>query len=263
MEITDEKIVHLKAILKQHRRLAVAFSGGIDSTFLLHFAIQSIGGENVMAYSCTSVVNSDNGLANMRRVFATHFSEVATLHEVELFPLSWKEFVTNNDKRCYFCKKRMYSTLLDEIHKNDCFILADGTNVDDLKGNRPGLRAIRELNIQTPLVDAGLTKQEIRRIAKEHGLINYDLPSNSCLATRIKKDTEITLHSLGVIEKAENYLRKIGFIGCRVKVSGHSAVIELEKGDFSLFIEDDVRVGVIHTLYHMGLTEVSLSLTGR
>ncbi|BHH83006.1 ATP-dependent sacrificial sulfur transferase LarE [Desulforhopalus sp. 52FAK] len=263
MGITDEKIVRLKEILQQHTRLAVAFSGGIDSTFLLHFAIQSIGGENVIAYSCTSAVNSASGLVNMRKVFATHFAKVATLSEVEIFPLSWKEFVTNNDKRCYFCKKRMYRTLLDESKKNDCFTLADGTNVDDLKGNRPGLRAIRELNIQTPLVDAGLTKQEIRRIAKEHGLINYDLPSNSCLATRVKKDTEITLLTLNVIEKAENYLKKLGFVGCRVKVSGHSAVISLVKGDFALFLEDDVRVGVIHTLYHLGLTEVSLSLTAR
>lgn len=263
MSVTDEKVIRLQQVLSKNDRLAVAFSGGIDSTFLLHFAIETLGGENVSAYSCISAVNSAAGLANMREVFKNHFSGNSTLHEIEIYPLSWKEFVSNNDNRCYYCKKRMYATLLDEINKEKIYHLVDGTNIDDLKGNRPGLRAIRELNIQTPLVEAGLTKQEIRSIAKNIGLINHDLPSNSCLATRIKKDTAITPSFLDRIEKAEDYLKKIGFVGCRVKVDGDYAVIEIEKKDFATFAKDEVRIGVTHTFYHLGLTQVSLSLTGR
>lgn len=260
MSIQKDK---LQKILRGHKRIAVAFSGGIDSTFLLHSAIKVLGGDNVVALSCVSAVNSANGLANMRHVFSTHFAGKLTLREIEIYPLTWKEFVSNCDKRCYYCKKRMYSTLLDEAAKLNCFALFDGTNVDDLKGNRPGLRAIRELKVSTPLLEAGLSKNEIRKIAKDEGLINYDLPSNSCLATRIQRDTEITKGALVVVERAEDCLRKLGFTGCRVKVNGNNAVIELGKGDFESFVRDDTRTEVIHTFSHLGLKNVSLSLTGR
>ncbi len=263
MSVQEEKLQKLQKILLNHKKIAVAFSGGIDSTFLLHSAITTLGGENVLALSCTSAVNSASGLANMRNVFTTHFAGKTTLREVEIYPLTWKEFISNSDKRCYYCKKRMYSTLLGEAKEQDFYSLFDGTNLDDLKGDRPGLRAIRELNVQTPLVGAGLNKLEIRKIAKEQGLINHDLPSNSCLATRIQKDTAITLDGLKVIENAEDCLRKLGFLGCRVKIDGDSAVIELAKGDFEEFVKDDIRTGVIHTFYHLGLKNVSLSLTGR
>lgn len=263
MSTTAGKIKILEQQLLKYERIAVAFSGGIDSTFLLYFVVKTLGGENASAYSCISDVNSDKGVSTMRNVYNKHFAEKIFLREVPLYPLRWKEFVSNSDKRCYYCKKRMYSTLLEEVHKDSFYILADGTNVDDLKGGRPGLRAIRELQIHTPLVDAGLTKQEIRKVAKELGLINHDLASNSCLATRIKEGTMITLDGLKLVEKAEAYLHKLGFEGCRVKIDGANALIEVQRGDFERFAQDEIRSGVVHTFNHLGLKVVSLSLRGR
>lgn len=263
MDVVDEKYLKLKEILLRYKRVAVAFSGGIDSTFLLYAAVDTLGGAKVLAYSCTSVVNSTHSVDNMRRVFQTHFKDALPLIEVAVSPLTWKEFVANNDKRCYLCKKQMYSLLLDELEKDDRFILADGTNVDDLKTNRPGLRAIQELEVQTPLVDAGLTKQDIRALSRSKGLINYDLASNSCLATRIPQGVEITCHILEVVEGAESYLHRLGFTGCRVKVDGEVACVQLDRDDFSAFVRDDVRSSVISRFNSLGLKKVSLDLTAR
>ncbi|TKB09313.1 ATP-dependent sacrificial sulfur transferase LarE [Desulforhopalus sp. IMCC35007] len=263
MGLENEKYENLRNILSAYGRVAVAFSGGIDSTFLLFSAIDALGPANVLAYNCMSELNSQAAVSSMKGVFQHHFEAQIPLRVVKLYPRTWKEFVANSDKRCYFCKKRMYTILLDEIKKESCFILAEGTNIDDLKSNRPGLRAIRELNIKTPLVEAGFTKREIRILAEKKGLINHGLASNSCLATRVRSGQEITLQNLAVIEKAEEYLRKLGFLGCRVKVDGTAALVEINRCDFEAFVKDEVRSAVLYTFYKLGLASVSLDLSGR
>lgn len=263
MSLAEKKYRILKEILLSYKYVAVAFSGGIDSTFLLYAAVKALGGTRALAYTCTSIVNATHSVDNMRKVFRIHFKGTLPLTEVSVSPLQWKEFVNNNDKRCYFCKKKMYSLLLAELEKSDCCTLADGTNADDLKTNRPGLRAILELGVQTPLVEAGLTKQDIRELARSKGLINYDLASNSCLATRIPQGIEITSHLLRVVEDAESYLHSLGFIGCRVKVDGEVACIQLRRDDFAAFVKDDVRKAVLSRLNSLGVEKVSLDLTAR
>lgn len=263
MRASKEKNVQLQEILLGLKRVAVAYSGGIDSTFLLYSAVQTLGGENVKAYTCVSEVNAEHSLVGMRNVFAKHFAGRIDLHEVRLHPLMWKEFAVNDGNRCYFCKRRMYLALLDEVRKENYFVLVDGTNRDDLKKNRPGLRAIRELNVQTPLAEAGLTKEEIRLLARSNDLVNSDLPSNSCLATRIAQGVNITQSRMAVIEKAEKYLHQLGFNGCRVKIDGDTARIELNRNDFVSLVKDDVRISVLRKFYDLGLPKVSLDLTAR
>lgn len=263
MRAFEEKNVQLQQILLGLKRVAVAYSGGIDSTFLLYSAVKALGRENVMAYTCVSEVNAEHSLVGMRDVFAKHFADRIDLHEVRLHALMWKEFTVNDASRCYFCKRRMYLALLDEVRKENYFVLVDGTNMDDLKNNRPGLRAIRELNVQIPLVEAGLAKQEIRLLARSSELVNADLPSNSCLATRIVQGVNITQSRMTVIENAEKYLHQLGFNGCRVKLHGNSARIELNRNDFVALVKDDVRVSVLRTFYDLGLPDVSLNLTAR
>lgn len=263
MRLFEEKYIKLQKILLGLKRVAVAYSGGIDSTFLLYSAVETLGSENVMAYTCVSEVNAEHSLVGLRDVFATHFAEHLELQEVRLHPLMWKEFSVNDANRCYFCKRRMYLALLDEVRKENYFLLVDGTNIDDLKKNRPGLRAIRELNVQTPLVEAGLSKQEIRLLARSNELVNSDLPSNSCLATRIAQGVVITKSRIAVIESAEKYLHQLGFNGCRVKIDGDTACIELNRKDFVSFVKDDVRVSVLRKFYDLGLPNVSLNLTAR
>lgn len=263
MRAFEEKNVQLQLILRGLKRVAVAYSGGIDSTFLLHSAVKALGSENVMAYTCVSEVNAEQSLVGMRDVFAKHFADRLDLHEVRLHPLMWKEFAVNDGNRCYFCKRRMYLALLDKVRKENYFVLVDGTNMDDLKKNRPGLRAIRELNVQTPLVEAGLTKQEIRLLARSSELVNAGLASNSCLATRIVQGVNITQSRMDVIENAEKYLHQLGFNGCRVKLSGNSARIELNRNDFVALVKNDVRVSVLRKFYDLGLPDVCLDLTAR
>lgn len=263
MSLFEEKYVKLQEILRGLKRIAVAYSGGIDSTFLLYSAVETLGSENVKAYTCVSEVNAEQSLANMRDVFSKHFVDRLDLQEVILHPLMWKEFIENDANRCFYCKRRMYLSLLDEVRKEDCFVLADGTNIDDLKDSRPGLRAIRELHVHTPLVEAGLTKLEIRYLARASALVNSDLPSNSCLATRIKQGVKITKGQMSVVETAEMFLHQLGFSGCRVKIDGTIARIELNRNDFESFVRNDVRVAVLHKFHGLGLDSVSLDLTGR
>lgn len=263
MTLFEEKNLKLQDILLGLKRVAVAYSGGIDSTFLLYSAIETLGRENVLAYTCVSEVNAEHSLVNMRDVFAKHFADRIDLHEIRLHPLMWEEFTVNDADRCFYCKRQMYQALLDEVGKKDCFVLADGTNVDDLKESRPGLRAIRELNVKTPLVEACLTKQEIRFLARSNELVNSDLPSNSCLATRIKQGVHITTKQMSVIESAEIYLFQLGFTGCRVKIDGDSACIQLNQNDFVSFVQNDIRIAVLRKFYDLGLHNVSMDLTGR
>jgi len=263
MSTLQEKNMKLQELLLGLKRVAVAYSGGIDSTFLLYSAVETLGSENVMAYTCVSEVNAEHSLVGMRDVFAKHFADRIVLHEVRLYPLMWKEFAVNDSNRCYFCKRQMYLALLDEVRKQKEFVLVDGTNIDDLKKNRPGLRAIHELNVQTPLVGAGLTKQEIRLLARSSKIVNSDLPSNSCLATRIKQGVDITKSRMTVIENAEKYLYQLGYNGCRVKIDGEAVCIELNRNDFVSFVKDDVRVPVLRKFHDLGLHNVSLDLTGR
>lgn len=263
MSHLKQKYNKLQEIFCDLKQLAVAYSGGIDSTFLLYSAIETLGSENVKVYTCVSDLNAAKTLEGMRNVFATHFAQHLHLHEIQIYPLTWKEFTVNDVNRCYFCKRRMYLAILEEVAQEGHYVLADGTNIDDLKKNRPGLRAIRELNVQTPFVSAELTKENIRLLAQENGIVNANLPSNSCLATRIVQGENITKSQMIVIERAENFLHQLGFDGCRVKVDGVTACIELKKNDFDTFVTDDVRFSVLHKFYALGISNVSLNLTTR
>ncbi len=262
MTLAEEKYRELLQILGKYDRLHVAFSGGIDSTFLLFAAIQALGVSKVTAVNVVSTLNSSVVKENLRKVLTTNFDKNVQLVELEVVPLSWPEFVQNSHRRCYFCKKRMYSAILDSLATDDC-ILADGTNVDDLQEERPGLLAIEELQVTTPLVVAGLNKSEIRYLAKERGLSNYDLPSNSCLATRIAQGQQITENSLRLIEQAEEQMEQFGFIGNRVRLVGNYLIVEVLKKDVVAVIDSPTRELIVDALSSLGFSHVSLSLKGR
>lgn len=263
MILAESKYGKLILFLRRYEKIAVAFSGGVDSTLMFSAALETLGPDRVVALYAFSPLNSAESAADSRLVFARNFPEEAVLSEVEVAPLLWPEFVKNDENRCYHCKKRMYLALQGAMTALGCSVLADGTNGDDRLAERPGLRAVAELRVITPLADVGLTKVEVRRLAERRGLSNHDLPSNSCLATRICTNMPITERALRTIALAEKYLHDRGYLGCRVRIRHASAMVEVREKDMAAFMEQANRIAVQAYFHSLRLGPVGLSLIGR
>lgn len=255
-----EKYNSLIQTLKKYPRVGVAFSGGVDSTLLYCAAREAIGEENVVVLRAVSAIIS----AQEQQAAATLLDILQSLQEnivtVMLYPLLRPEFVNNTSDRCYLCKKQMYRTFLLELEKRECTTLLDGSNVDDLKSRRPGFKAIHELGVQTPLLDAGLSKSEIRSLAVSLDLSNHDKPSNSCLATRIPEGTVITEKKLRLVEECETFLLSRGFHGCRVRVEGEDAVLQIGARDSDRLFSQDRRDELLYFMQQLGFKRVLCDL---
>ncbi len=214
----------LREIISGKMGVVVAFSGGVDSSVVARLAKDVLGGDSV-AVTINSVVLSRADLVNARKMA----DEIGIKHRVvEYDILKDEDFAKNSCDRCYFCK-RYFSGILNEIGKDMGFgCVMDGTNADDLLQNRPGLRAIKEAGIISPLAEAGIGKEEVRKIAENLGLSCYNRPSNTCLATRIPVGVVITVEELGKIEKAEEFLGDLGVRDLRVRCMGALARIEAD-----------------------------------
>ncbi len=255
-----KKEKQLKEIILKEGRVAVAVSGGVDSTLLLKEAFDVLGHENVLGLFASSSLQPQGELEHIKAIS----EEIGCrLKVIELDPLSWAEFVANPSDRCYLCKNQVYTLLLAELVKQNISCLMDGTNIDDLSDYRPGLHAVKELGVRTPFVESGLRKTEIRLLSKQAGLSNWDRPSASCLATRIPAGTSITKESLDLVSKCEKHLHTLGFQGCRVRLVDGDAHIELAEGDMEKFIESSIRLTVVTYLSALGFGKVLLNLSER
>ncbi len=185
---------------------------------------------------------------------------------VDLQPLSWTEFVKNPEERCYLCKRRIYSRFREIMDKTDFSVLIDGTNTDDLKDRRPGLRAIHELDVKTPLVTAGFTKDDVRQYSRRLRLDSWDLPSASCLATRIPYGLEITGERIRQIEFWENGVEKLGFTGCRVRMNRQdeaTVFIQVASQDFEILFAGGMRIALFRFFQKNGIKKVFIDIEGR
>ncbi len=254
----DSKWEQLKATLRAMDSVLIAFSGGVDSTFLLAAAHQTLG-DNVLGVTVLSEVHPEweqrEATALARRIGARH----QTL-AVEV--LDRPAFRENPPERCYLCKQALFSKLREVAAQQGLRYVADGTNADDEGDFRPGMRALKELEIRSPLKEVGLTKQEIRALSKQLGLITWDRPSFACLASRFPYGTRITQGRLRQVDQAEALLRDQGFRTFRVRYHGDLARIEVSEDDLTRFFDAALREKVVHRLRELGFLYVTLDLQG-
>jgi uncharacterized protein len=250
----------LKHALRSYGKVGVAFSGGIDSSLLLFAAGETLGRDKVIALHGRSALNIYE--TEIEVFFTRYFSSSAKLRIIDLQPLNWPDFVNNDGKRCYYCKKKTYSQFLSEI-ANDDAMLIDGTNKDDLKESRAGLAVLKEFDVKTPLADVGLSKKEIRFLARSFGLPNHNTPSNSCLATRLHTNVKIGTKSLSTVQEIEKKLHQMGYHGCRVRPTDESVTIELREQDILNFTRKNNRMDIVQFCKNFGFKKILLDIKGR
>lgn len=212
----------LQEFFEENPRAALAFSGGVDSAYLLYAGIRY--GCDIHAYYVKAEFQPEFELEDAKRL-AKELGAKMTIIELSVLP--YEDVVMNGPRRCYYCKQQIFSRIIAASKADGCTVLLDGTNASDDAGDRPGMQALKELQVRSPLRECGLTKAEIRRLSKEAGLFTWDKPAYACLATRIPTGTRITKEDLIATEAAEGALFDMGFTDFRVRKAGNAAKLQV------------------------------------
>ena len=238
--------------------LAIAFSGGVDSTFLLKVAADILG-DRVIAITATSKIYRTPEI-----VAAQQFAKKLGVRHIQIpnQTLENPDFVQNPPDKCYLCKSGLFSQIKTFADSEGIEHVADGTNLDDMADYRPGLRALIELNIKSPLRDAELTKSEIRTLSKELHLVTWDHPSQACLASRFPYQEPITPLALEMVREAEHCLFELGFGQFRVRHHGQTARLEIMPNEHPRIFQTEIKKKVLTTLKKIGYTYITLDLEG-
>ncbi len=258
MDQLHEKQSSLIAYLKSLGKTAIAFSGGVDSTFLLKTAYVAMG-DDVLA-----IIGKTVSVPNREYLEAVSFCRsLGVQHTViGIDQMSIEGFADNPPERCYLCKKALFTAFLKEAASRGFGCVAEGSNMDDLGDYRPGLKALSELGIRSPLREAGLTKADVRSLSRELDLPTWKKPSFACLATRIPCGEEVTEDKLHMVEEAEECLFDLGFTQVRVRHHGEIARIEVEKEEMIKLLESDIAMTVTARLREIGFRYITVDLDG-
>jgi pyridinium-3,5-biscarboxylic acid mononucleotide sulfurtransferase len=253
---TQEKFEKLQKTIKKLKRVAIAYSGGVDSTFLIKIAYDVLG-ENAFAVTAVSPTYTKQEL-----IQAQHSAQKIGIHHIiiKTKETESKHFIKNPTNRCYFCKKELFTKIQKLAQENDIKHILDGSNIDDNLDYRPGQKALREMHILSPLRDVGLTKQEIRDLLKKTGLKGWNTPANACLASRFPYGVQITKQRLKQVEQAESYLTKIGIKNVRVRYHYEIARIEVEKKEFKKIITNAEKI--TKRFKQLGFKYITLDIQG-
>ncbi len=261
-EIIQKKYYRLKSIIAELPMAAVAFSGGVDSSLLLHTCLETLGTERVMALTARSPLMPKKELQEAGDLAR---SMGVTRHVIVDTPdLKGALFKNNPRDRCYHCKKEILSSFLKLLEEEQgCCLrggprLMEGTNGDDPKAYRPGRQAVLELGVSSPLLQANLGKKEIRHLSHTLGLPNWDLPSQACLASRIPYGDALELNKLLQVEKGEGVIKKLGFRECRLRHHGSLARLEVPSRDLNELLS--LKTEITEKLKALGFTYVTLDL---
>ena len=223
--------MELQEFFSQHPRVALAFSGGVDSAYLLYAAVQC--GAQVRPYYIKTAFQPQFEYEDALRLADQLRVPMKTIH---LNPLDDPQVAANPGNRCYYCKRHIFTAITQAAREEGFHLLLDGTNASDRVDDRPGMQALRELDVLSPLRLCGLTKAEIRRRSREAGLFTWDKPAYACLATRIPTGTAITLEDLRRTERCEAFLMELGFSGFRIRLMDGCARLEMPEAQFPMLL---------------------------
>ncbi len=260
-KLTDElqeRLNKLKAYLRELGSVAIGFSGGVDSSFLLAVA-HDVLDENVIA-----VTGADASIPERELKEAIKFCSDRSIRHIicRVDPLKDEGYRHNGPDRCYFCKHGIFTEIKKIADENGIEFMAEGSNMDDTSDYRPGLKAVAELSVKSPLREAGLYKQDIRLISKAMGLPTWSKPAYACLASRFVYGEEITEEKLHMIDQAEQFLIEHGFFEERVRIHGNLARIEVPAGDIVRLASDEIREAVFKKFKEIGFMFVTIDMQG-
>jgi pyridinium-3,5-biscarboxylic acid mononucleotide sulfurtransferase len=254
---TEAKLQKLREIVKGLGNAMVAYSGGVDSTLLLKVCVDVLGADRVLAFIAASETYPEKEVESACVIAKSLGVQCEVVRTSEMEDGS---FLANTKDRCYYCKLHLFDDALKMAHRKGFTNVVEGSNVDDQGDYRPGRRAIAEKKIRSPLLEAGLTKKEIRVLSEEVGLPTFNKPSLACLASRIPYGTKINERILQMIERSEEFLAGLGIGQLRVRYHGGVARVEVEENDFNTVL--DHRDEIVDALRDFGFIYVTLDLKG-
>jgi pyridinium-3,5-biscarboxylic acid mononucleotide sulfurtransferase len=256
---TTEKFNTLKDILMDMEKVVIAYSGGVDSAFLLKVAVDTLGSGNVRAILALSPTYPSREYQKAMETAAGIGVRVEIIHTRETDD---PKFSNNPMDRCYFCKHELFTKIAAHMETGDFRNMVDGSNMDDLSDHRPGKKALREKNVRSPMQEAGLTKSEIREISRELGLTTWNKDALACLSSRFPYGESIDLQKLQMVDAAENFLSDLGFSNIRARHEKNTLRIEITPSEIKRLADDHLRQRLVDKMKELGYRYISLDLEG-